>query len=56
MALAEAPNDTVEVTPTAKGAVVAIAFDPPVAAATLRLTGRVAGAVTLRDIDVVSTT
>jgi hypothetical protein len=46
----------VPVTPTAKGAIVQLMINPPAAAtAALRITSRVAGNITLRDIDIVST-
>lgn len=54
---AGAAGAPVAVTPTAKGALIAVAFEPPLPAAqpVLRLTALTGGAITLRDVDVVST-
>jgi hypothetical protein len=57
VSLAGVPLPALEVTPTPKGVPAALAFSPAVAqsAPVLRVISRVAGSVTLRDIDVIST-
>jgi len=58
VALAGVSGEPIEVTPTPKGTLVTMTFDPPLSqpGATLRLTGRTAGPITLRGVDVVATT
>ncbi len=52
----ESSEQTLEVTPSAKGVVSSRIFSPTVGSANLRVISRVAGNVTLRDLDVVTTT
>ena len=56
VSLAGAASQVVDVTPTAKGVPVTIAFDPPVEVPTpnptLTIVSRAVGTVTLRDVDV----
>ena len=48
-------SQTLEVTPTAKGVVSRLSFSPHMTSANLTVVSRVAGSVTLRDLDVVTT-
>jgi hypothetical protein len=48
-------RQTLEVTPTAKGVLSRLSFSPNVTSANLTVVSRVAGSVTLRDLDVVTT-